>query len=169
MLKIKRQSIESVPVNISSVILRRHKKAYLSPYKRQPMFKEYHKTGHILVVEDNSIDVLVMKALLEKYFHLHVVGNGHDALKAMETNTFDIVLADINLKDDTMDGIGLLKKIRENKAYDSTRVFAVTAYYENRSYFLEQGFDELLTKPVIKEEILDILNQNLRTTAVSQN
>lgn len=125
------------------------------------MFKEYTKVGNILVVEDNHIDVLVVRALLDKYFNLYIVHNGHDALKAMEENKFDIVLTDINLKDETMDGIALLKKIRELKEYDQTKVFAVTAYYENRHFFLEQGFDELLTKPVIKDEILDILNHNI--------
>lgn len=131
------------------------------------MFKEYTKVGNIMVVEDNQIDIMVVKALLDKYFNLHIVTNGHDAIEAMEKMDFDIVLADINLKDETLDGVGLMKKIRENKKHDQTKVFAMTAYYENRSYFLEQGFDELLTKPVIKEEILEILNQSLNSTVES--
>lgn len=125
------------------------------------MFKEYKKSGTILVVEDNHIDVMVVRALLDKYFNLHIYSNGHDAIEAMETTKFDIVLADINLSDESMDGVSLMKKIRANKKHDQVKIFAVTAYYENRHYFLEQGFDELLTKPVIKEEILDILNQSL--------
>ena len=127
------------------------------------MFKERIKVGNVMVVEDNQIDALVVKALLDKHFNLHVVSNGHDAIAAMEKTDFDIVLTDINLGDESMDGIGLMKKIRENKKHDQTKIFAVTAYYENRNYFLEQGFDELLTKPVIKEEVLDILNQSIKT------
>lgn len=125
------------------------------------MFKEHIKVGNILVVEDNHIDVMVVRALLDKYFNLHIYTNGQDALDAMEKSNFDIVLADINLKNENMDGVALMKKIRENKKHAHTKIFAVTAYYENRNYFLEQGFDELLTKPVIKEEILDILNQSI--------
>lgn len=131
------------------------------------MFKEYIKVGNILVVEDNHIDIMVVKALLDKYFNLHIVTNGHDAMVAMEKMDFDIVLADINLKDETLDGVGVMKKIRENKKHSQTKIFAMTAYYENRNYFLEQGFDELLTKPVIKEEILEILNQSLNTSVES--
>ena len=127
------------------------------------MYKEQaNKYGHILVVEDDHIDILVVKALLEKHFNLQIVQNGPDALKALEETNFDIVLADINLGDKNMDGVKLMKTIRENKNYDHIKVFAVTAYYENRNFFMEQGFDELLTKPVIKEEILDILNASIR-------
>lgn len=117
--------------------------------------------GNILVVEDDQIDILVVKALLEKHFNLHIVQNGPDALAAMEDTAFDIVLADINLGDENMDGIKLMKTIRENEKHVNTKVFAVTAYYENRAFFIDQGFDELLTKPVIKEEILDILNASI--------
>ncbi len=122
---------------------------------------ESTKRGNILVVEDDHIDTLVVKALLEKHFNLQIVQNGYDALQAMDETEFDIVLADINLGVDTMDGIELMKTIRGNKKHERVKVFAVTAYYENRNFFLEQGFDELLTKPVIKEEILDILNASI--------
>jgi CheY-like chemotaxis protein len=124
--------------------------------------EQKNKYGNILVVEDDHIDILVVRALLDKHFNLQIVQNGQDALKTMENTIFDIVLADINLGDGDIDGgIKLMKAIRENKKYDRTKVFAVTAYYEDRSFFMEQGFDELLTKPVIKEEILDILNASI--------
>jgi CheY-like chemotaxis protein len=121
------------------------------------------KPGTILVVEDDHIDTLVVKALLEKHFNLHIVQSAEEALKLMEEVDFDIVLADINLGENNMDGVGLMKKIRENKKYKDTKVFAVTSYYENRNFFIDQGFDELLTKPVIREEILDILNASIRS------
>lgn len=123
--------------------------------------EEKQKYGNILVVEDDHIDILVVKALLDKHFNLQIVQNGREALAAMENTFFDIVLSDINLGDASMDGIKLMKSIRENKKHDRVKVFAVTAYYENRSFFIDHGFEELLTKPVIKEEILDILNASI--------
>jgi CheY-like chemotaxis protein len=128
------------------------------------MLKEENKKfGNVLVVEDDHIDTLVVKALLDKHFNLQIVQNGHQAIQIMKEHNFDIVLADINLGDEAMDGIKLMKTIRENKLHDSIKVFAVTSYYENRNFFIEQGFDELLTKPVIKEEILEILNASINT------
>ncbi len=125
--------------------------------------EENKKFGNILVVEDDHIDTLVVKALLDKHFNLQIVQNGHQAIQIMNEHNFDIVLADINLGDENMDGIKLMKTIRENKLHDSIKVFAVTSYYENRNFFIEQGFDELLTKPVIKEEILEILNASINS------
>ena len=135
--------------------------------EKRAMYKEEEniKVGNILVVEDDHIDTLVVKALLEKHFNLQIVQTGPEAIKLMDEIVFDIVLADINLGDENMDGVKLMKTIRENKKHDNIKVFAVTSYYENRNFFLEQGFDELLTKPVIKEEILDILNASIKTNS----
>lgn len=123
------------------------------------------KAGSILVVEDDHIDTLVVKALLEKHFDLQIVTSGEDAIEALKDKSFDIVLADINLGNQGMDGVKLMKTIREDKNHDLMKVFAVTSYYENRNFFLEQGFDELLTKPVIREEILDILNNTIKNNS----
>jgi CheY-like chemotaxis protein len=67
------------------------------------MYKEYTKVGSILVVEDNQIDVLVVKALLDKHFHIHIATTGQEALAALEKMHFDIVLADIHLGDEQME------------------------------------------------------------------
>lgn len=115
---------------------------------------------HILVVEDNHLDILTLKVLLGKHFNLHIVTNGHDALSALESMHFDIILSDINLGNDQMDGCILAKLIRQNKNYNGIKLFALTISNENESFFVNQGFDALLTKPVIKEEIFDIINKS---------
>lgn len=122
------------------------------------------KKASILVVEDNHLDMLVIKVLLEKYFNLYIVSNGVEALEAAEEFYFDIVLADINLGDHLMDGVKVMKKLRENNKTKDLKIFAVTAYAENIEYYIEEGFDDVLTKPVIKEEIFDILQRSISGT-----
>jgi CheY-like chemotaxis protein len=112
----------------------------------------------ILIVEDNHLDILVLKVLLEKYFNLYFVTNGADALYAAEEFAFDVILTDINLGDPNMDGVVVMKKMRENKKTAGLKIYAITAYAENIEYLIEQGFNDVLTKPVIKDEIFDILN-----------
>jgi len=112
----------------------------------------------ILIVEDNHLDILVLKVLLEKYFSLYIVTNGQDALFAADEFAFDVILCDINLGDPNMDGVVVMKKIRENKKNMDLKIYAVTAYADNIEYLIEQGFNDVLTKPVIKDEIFDILN-----------
>ncbi|MEO6301983.1 MAG: response regulator [Bacteroidia bacterium] len=119
------------------------------------------KRASILVVEDNHVDIMVLKVLLEKYFNLYIVTNGEDAIKATNEFDFDIILTDINLGHSVMDGVKVMKAIRENKKNEHLKIYAVTGYTENREYYIETGFNEVLTKPVIKEEIFDILNETI--------
>lgn len=119
------------------------------------------KKASVLVVEDNHLDMLVIKVLLEKYFNLYIVSNGEDALKAADEFEFDVVLLDINLGDHLMDGVKVMKKLREDEKTKDLKIYAVTAYAENVEYYLEAGFNNVLTKPVIKEEIFDILQRSV--------
>jgi CheY-like chemotaxis protein len=57
-----------------------------------------------------------------------------------------------------MDGVAVMKKIRENQKTRDIKIYAVTGYADNIEYLIEQGFNDVLTKPVIKDEIFDILN-----------
>lgn len=118
------------------------------------------KKASVLVVEDNHLDMLVIKVLLEKYFSLYIVSSGEEALIAAEEFEFDVVLLDINLGDNLMDGMKVMQLLRENQKTKDLKIYAVTAYAENVDYYLESGFNNVLTKPVIKEEIFDILQQS---------
>lgn len=120
-----------------------------------------NKATSILVVEDNPFDKLVVKVLLQNNFNIYTVKNGYEALRALEEQKIDIVLMDINLGDETMDGTAVMKLIKNNKKYQHIKVFAVTAYAENENFYMEQGFDALYIKPVIKEEIFDFINKNM--------
>ena len=118
----------------------------------------------ILIVEDNSLDTMIATALLQNHFTVHAVTNGYDAIKVLEKYKIDIILMDINLGDENMDGIKTLNIIRENKKYDSVIIFAVTAcaFAHDRAFFIKEGFDELYIKPVIKEEMFDAINNTLK-------
>ncbi len=126
------------------------------------MYNLKNKPFSILVVEDNPLDSLIVKTLLQPHFNLEIVSDGYDALTIIEKIKFDIILMDINLGDDTIDGISLMKKIRKSEKHNGIKIFAVTAYAESSDYFIEQGFDELYVKPVIKEDIFEFINNNIK-------
>jgi CheY-like chemotaxis protein len=117
----------------------------------------------ILIIEDNEIDILVLKVLLEKYFDLYIVTNGIDALAATDDFNFDVILSDINLGDPNMDGTMVMKKIKEKTKNLDLKIYAVTAYADNKEDLIKAGFKDVLIKPVIKDEIFDILNNSLLT------
>ena len=127
------------------------------------MYDPKSKSISILVVEDNPLDKLIVQTLLQQHFTLEVVSNGYDALEIIEKIKFDIILMDINLGDDNMNGFDTMKLIRKNPAHKDLKIFAVTAYAESPEQFIEQGFDELYVKPVIKEEMFEFINKNYYT------
>jgi CheY-like chemotaxis protein len=120
-----------------------------------------HK-AKILIVEDNEIDRTVVRVMLQKHFHVDCASDGHEALHMIGQRKYDIILMDIDLGDDELDGVMVMKQIRNQSVHDDTRIFAVTAYDEDREWFVSVGFDELYSKPVIKEEMLDAIQQDRR-------
>ncbi|MES2513551.1 MAG: response regulator [Bacteroidota bacterium] len=115
----------------------------------------------ILIVEDNQLDTLIVKTLLQNHFNLETVSTGQEALHIIEEIKFDIILMDIKLGNQSMDGTTLMKVIKSNDKYKNIKIFAVTAYAENETQFITEGFDGLYVKPVIKEEIFEFLNKNM--------
>ena len=100
----------------------------------------------VLLIEDNKINQLVTKKTLMKLnCNVEIVENGFDALNILESNTFDLILTDINLPE--ISGFETTKKIRENKIF--TPVFAITAYSkeEIQQQAIESGIDAIFVKP----------------------
>ncbi|MFY8208930.1 MAG: ATP-binding protein [Caulobacter sp.] len=104
----------------------------------------------VLMAEDNAINQLVVRTMLEPLgVALTVVDNGQEALKAMGERRFDCVLMDINMP--VMDGITALEAIREGRTGNPAMpVIALTAsaMSGDRERFLGLGFDDHLGKPV---------------------
>ena len=70
--------------------------------------------NNILIVEDDMfLQGLATTKLEKEGFEMLVAGDGNDASKILETSTPDLVILDIILPG-TTDGLGILKKIREN-------------------------------------------------------
>ena len=125
------------------------------------MYKFKNKQLSILVVEDNSLDALIVKTLLQAHFNIEIVSNGIDALNIIEEINFDLILMDINLGDEYLDGFKVMTLIKDNSKFQHIKIVAVTAYSENTELFINHGFDELFVKPVIKEEIFEFISKTM--------
>lgn len=112
----------------------------------------------ILVVDDEAVSIFVAKKILSQKYEVEAVTNGYDALDRMQTVKFDMVLLDINLGDDRMDGIRVMRKIRQENKFRKTKLVAVTAYSDMRDWYISEGFDEFFMKPLIGPEILSTLD-----------
>jgi len=104
----------------------------------------------ILVVEDSLINQEVIKqVLLSKNCDIVITSSGQEAIEASQSNTFDIILMDVQLPD--IDGIEVTKIIRENDANlnQNTPVIALTGHAseEHKKECLNSGFNSFITKP----------------------
>jgi signal transduction histidine kinase/CheY-like chemotaxis protein len=114
----------------------------------------------VLLAEDNPVNQRLAVRLLEKRGHKVVVaGNGLEALKALEEESFDLVLMDIQMPE--MDGLEATAAIREKEKSTGLRlaVVALTAHAMkgDREKCLEAGMDGYLTKPIRPQELDQLL------------
>lgn len=104
----------------------------------------------VLLVEDNPISQnLEMKILREVGYDVEAVSNGQEAIDAVKTGIFNVVLMDVEMTD--MDGITATKKIRELPAkYAKVPIIAVTAHssMKDRERCLASGMDDYIAKPI---------------------
>ncbi len=106
----------------------------------------------ILVAEDNLVNQLMMKKILEKMgMSVIVANNGATALEILEKNPCDIVLMDCQMP--IMDGWEATRKIREGSRPGidpKIPIIAMTAYAMSgdRERCLEVGMSDYLPKPV---------------------
>uniref|UniRef100_UPI00404B9E5E ATP-binding protein n=2 Tax=Gelidibacter sp. TaxID=2018083 RepID=UPI00404B9E5E len=105
----------------------------------------------ILVVEDNKINQMITRKILNKMsLNCDVVDNGEDAVDRVKENRYDVVLMDIH-----MPGISGLEATKIIRTFDKElTIFALTAVtLEDKMHeFDEAGFDDIISKPFKQED-----------------
>jgi len=106
----------------------------------------------ILIVDDEPLIRELLSEVLEKDgYQVVSVSNGHQALRKIRQNYFDVVITDVRMPE--MDGITLLKKIKELSP--ATSVIVITAYgsIDDAVKAMKMGASDYLTKPIIPDQI----------------
>lgn len=114
----------------------------------------------ILLAEDNEVNQLVAKKILEKAgLVVKIANNGREALEMIASDSFDLVLMDIQMPE--MDGLEAAKRIRSNPKYDNLPVVAMTAHAMSgdRELSLAAGMNGHITKPINLPELFSTLAQ----------
>jgi len=115
----------------------------------------------IIVVDDEPSVLESFKMILTiKDYEVFPFPDGPTALKAIEPEKFDIAFVDLRLPE--MDGIEVLKKIKELDP--SIEIIIVTAYATEQSHAnaITYGALEYLRKPFLMEEIYELVERGLR-------
>ena len=114
----------------------------------------------ILIVDDQKMNLIVLKAMLKKLgdFDVVMAADGKQALAALEApdaQAFDMVLTDMWMPE--LDGAGLVKAIRASEKLKSLPVHVVTADVELVKRHEEVGFTSILLKPITVDTIRPIV------------
>lgn len=114
----------------------------------------------ILVVEDNKINQMISKKMLEnKGVFCEIIDNGEDAIETIRNNKFDMILMDVHLPG--INGTIATEKIRE---FDKTTpIIALTAISlnENREMLLSYGMNDVITKPFVPDDFYSIISKHI--------
>jgi CheY-like chemotaxis protein len=115
---------------------------------------------HILVAEDNFVNLKLITRLLERWGQqVTLAGNGREAIEAFQKKAFDLVILDIQMPE--LDGFGAAAAIREieSETGKHTPIVAVTAHAlaGKREEYLARGIDAFVSKPIAPRELLKTL------------
>lgn len=117
---------------------------------------------HILVVDDNEVNLQVAVGLMQPYeMKIDCVLSGQEAINAVCEKEYDLVLMDHMMPG--MDGVEALKKIRglPGEKYQKLPVVALTANAtkDARDMFMAEGFNGFLAKPIETLKLNDMLKK----------
>jgi two-component system, sensor histidine kinase and response regulator len=142
----------------------------LQPAIAQPDRTQQFRMLHILLAEDNRVNQAVATKTLERLGHSVVVANdGSEALSKLATESFDLVLMDIQMPE--MDGLTAAKEIREREKQTQSHlpIVAMTAHAMtgDRQRCLDAGMDGYVSKPISGPKLEQAINSVMIASGIT--
>jgi signal transduction histidine kinase/CheY-like chemotaxis protein len=168
---VRQSQLYDLLVNTLAPAPESHKAVPLVPALEVPRSAEVPvppATGHILIAEDNPVNLKLARRLLEKRgYTIDAAVDGKEALQAFQKGPYDLILMDCQMP--TIDGFEATQAIRSAEATGETRtpIVALTANAMpgDRERCLESGMDDYLAKPLRPAELDRVLRQWIQVTA----
>ena len=120
----------------------------------------------VLVVDDNKVNITITCNFLKPYkFNIDFCESGKECLEK-SNNDYDLIFMDIMMPE--MDGVETLHKLKENPNFN-TIVIALTADAVEgaEQKYLNEGFDDYIAKPLIKEKLDNKIKRNINKNNVN--
>jgi two-component system chemotaxis response regulator CheY len=118
---------------------------------------------NVLIVEDSKAIRSMMRVSLEEAGGFFVVeaANGFEALKALPSRRFDLIVTDINMPD--INGLELIGFVRSNPAYRDIPLIIVSTEKsdEDKKRGLALGASSYVIKPFTKEDLMSAVRGSL--------
>jgi len=118
----------------------------------------------LLIVDDSEINRTLLKYYLEDT-NLHVIEaeDEKQALAAVEKESVDLILVDMDMEMPIMDGYEAVTRFRKNPRFADIPIITTTASVMDfsRKQMFESGCDDILEKPITKYGFLELLQRYL--------
>jgi DNA-binding response OmpR family regulator len=122
---------------------------------------------HILIVEDEfRLADFLAKKLQENEFMVFVARNGDEAVHAISSHSFDLVILDLNLPD--KDGLEVMAEFRRMGQQMPIIVLTARDEVKDKLTTLASGADDYMTKPFSVQELLTLVRLRLQGNRVSE-
>ena len=130
--------------------------------KRVQITREPMPYGSVLIVDDVETNIYVAKGLLTPYgLNVDSVDSGFAAIERIKKgNTYDVVFMDHMMPQ--MDGIEATRIIRDMGYTSSIVALTANAVLGQADLFLENGFDDFISKPIDVRQLNNVLNKLIR-------
>lgn len=116
---------------------------------------------HLLLVEDNELNRLVACNTLEPFnMHITEVENGEEAVKALQTKNFDIVLMDLQMP--IMGGLEATQLVREKGINVPIIALTANAFKSEIEKCKNAGMNDYVTKPFEEKNLFTVIAKNLQ-------
>ncbi|MDH3585364.1 MAG: response regulator, partial [Phycisphaerae bacterium] len=155
---------QSVLMDAISNSLRVHDHATKPEAKRRsaPAAGSGNRSLRILVAEDNRVNQMLARRILEKEGHqVTLAGNGQEAIDTLASQDFDLILMDVQMPE--MDGIEAASTIRRQEGDTGRRIpiIAATAHAMkgDREACLQAGMDRYVTKPIRPDKLFQAMEE----------
>lgn len=116
---------------------------------------------NIMIVDDNKLNLKVAERILKSYkFNIDTFDNGKDCIyKIKEGKKYDMIFLDHMMPE--LDGIEVIHILKKLEDYDIPPIVALTANAITgmREMYLEEGFDEYLSKPINISELNKLIKK----------
>jgi len=142
--------------------LRNFKYKSASIKKKTQFLREYMPYGKVLVVDDVASNIYVARGMLSPYgLTIDSAASGIEAVEKIKNgNIYDIIFMDHMMP--VMDGIETVKKIRMMGYERAIIALTANAIIGREEMFLQNGFDDFISKPVDSRELNQALNDFIR-------
>lgn len=168
------------PLNYSKIktIFENYKKTSISDTEeRNKPLKEFNEEtskfkANVLVAEDNVINQKLIRRTLEDLgLTITIANNGLEAFQKRKDEEFDLIFMDIQMP--YLDGVEATKEILEyeedyNQPHVPIIALTANALKGDKDKFISMGLDEYTPKPLIRKEIITLLNHFLSSHIVQE-